>query len=248
MQASKIGSILRGGIGFGIVSLAGFSVWAFGGKWLTRHFGEAGLYCGCAVVFLGSSGLLLHPLLPGPRSLPRFYKVFLPAFFAYSILWCAAWFRLRFGPGEWMGSLLGTFAFATVTAWRLRNYRGLVTTGLVLFVLHSAGYFLGGYSMQWIGGSAGSALLTGLSKSQIAATAKLSWGLLYGLGFGAGADSNESGHLFQSVSDTIPGLSDSCRSEATLWVTHNGASDRSQVLARTFVFIRSPSEGRRFDR
>jgi len=30
------------------------------------------------------------------------------------------------------------------------------------------------------------------------------------------ADSDESGHLFQSVSDTIPGLSDSCRSEATL--------------------------------
>jgi hypothetical protein len=31
-----------------------------------------------------------------------------------------------------------------------------------------------------------------------------------------GADSDESGHLFQSISDTIPGLSDSCRSEATL--------------------------------
>jgi hypothetical protein len=30
------------------------------------------------------------------------------------------------------------------------------------------------------------------------------------------ADSDESGHLFQSISDTIPGLSDSCRSEATL--------------------------------
>ena len=30
------------------------------------------------------------------------------------------------------------------------------------------------------------------------------------------ADSDESGHLFQSMSDTIPILSDSCRSEATL--------------------------------
>jgi hypothetical protein len=30
------------------------------------------------------------------------------------------------------------------------------------------------------------------------------------------ADSDESGHLFQSVSDTIPILSDSSRSEATL--------------------------------
>jgi len=33
---------------------------------------------------------------------------------------------------------------------------------------------------------------------------------------GLGADSDESGHLFQSISDTIPILSDSCRSEATL--------------------------------
>jgi len=32
----------------------------------------------------------------------------------------------------------------------------------------------------------------------------------------ARADSDESGHLFQSISDTIPILSDSCRSEATL--------------------------------
>src|SRR5208282_1003580 len=30
------------------------------------------------------------------------------------------------------------------------------------------------------------------------------------------ADSDESGHLFQSISDTVPILSDSCRSEATL--------------------------------
>ncbi len=34
------------------------------------------------------------------------------------------------------------------------------------------------------------------------------------------ADSDESGHLFQSISDTIPGLSDSCRSEATLCGSH----------------------------
>ena len=31
------------------------------------------------------------------------------------------------------------------------------------------------------------------------------------------ADSDESGHLFRFISDTLPGLSDSCRSEATLW-------------------------------
>ena len=64
-----------------------------------------------------------------------------------------------------------------------------------------------------------------------------------------GADSDESGHLFQSISDTIPGLSDSCRSEATLWGSHKGVSDRSQGFATGFcVLIRSPSEGRRSGR
>jgi hypothetical protein len=38
----------------------------------------------------------------------------------------------------------------------------------------------------------------------------------FGIGVVQLADSDESGHLFQSISDTIPILSDSCRSEATL--------------------------------
>ncbi len=62
------------------------------------------------------------------------------------------------------------------------------------------------------------------------------------------ADSDESGHLFQSMSDTIPILSDSCRSEATLCVTYNGVSDRSQGFATSFALIRSPFQGRRLDR
>jgi len=62
------------------------------------------------------------------------------------------------------------------------------------------------------------------------------------------ADSDESGHLFQSISDTVPILSDSCRSEATLCGSHKGVSDRSQGLATVLVLLRSPSEGRRFDR
>jgi hypothetical protein len=63
---------------------------------------------------------------------------------------------------------------------------------------------------------------------------------------GVPADSDESGHLFQSMSDTIPGLSDSCRSEATLWVSHKGCPTGVKSFATVFVLIRSPSEGRRF--
>ena len=59
------------------------------------------------------------------------------------------------------------------------------------------------------------------------------------------AYSDESGHLFQSISDTIPGLSDSCRSEATRCGSDNGVSDRSQGLVTVFALPRSPAEGRR---
>jgi hypothetical protein len=43
-------------------------------------------------------------------------------------------------------------------------------------------------------------------------------------------------------------LSDRYRSEATLWVSHKGVSDRSQVIAAVFVLVRSPSAGRRLFR
>jgi hypothetical protein len=43
-------------------------------------------------------------------------------------------------------------------------------------------------------------------------------------------------------------LSDRYRSEATLWVSHKGVSDRSQVFATVFVLVRSPSAGRRLFR
>jgi hypothetical protein len=43
-------------------------------------------------------------------------------------------------------------------------------------------------------------------------------------------------------------LSDRYRSEATLWVSHKGVSDRSQGFALVFGLVRSPSEGRRWSR
>jgi hypothetical protein len=189
--------MIRGSIGFAIVSIAGFSVWAFGGRWFQANLGEAGLYSICAIVFLGSSGLLLHPLVQGPGQLLRFYKVFLPAFLAYAVVWCAAWFILRFGLGEWLGSLLGSIVFVAVTAHGFRNYKGVGKASILLFGFLSFGYFLGGKLMHWITGPMGAAMLAGLSKTQISVVAKLSWGLLYGLGFGAGI-----GYAFQTLQRT----------------------------------------------
>jgi hypothetical protein len=190
-------SIIRGSIGFGVVGIAAFSVWASAGHWFQTHLGEAGLYVACALVFICLSGLLLHPLLRGPGALPRFYTTFIPAFLAYAIIWCTAWFLLRFGPGEWLGSLFGTAAFVAVVSWRLQNFKGFLQTSLVVFALNSAGYFLGGKMMHWLLGATGSALFSELSKPDLMIVAKLGWGLLYGLGFGAGI-----GYAFYSVQKT----------------------------------------------
>ncbi len=185
-SSSLLRALLRGGFGFAIVSLVGFSVWAFAGKWLYPMIGEGGLYAACLLVFLGLSGLLLHALVRGPRPLWRFYGIFIPAFFAYAVVWCAAWFAWRFGVGEWVGSLAGTAIFVTVTTLRFGNYRGFIKACLVLFACHSAGYFLGGKWMQWMASPVAAAMFSGLSKPQLSGMAKLGWGLLYGLGFGAG--------------------------------------------------------------
>ena len=165
-------SVVLGSLGFAAVSLAAYAVWAFAGKWLTATLHEGGFYAVVAVVFLALSGLVLHKLVDGPNSLPRFLKAFVPAFIAYTAAWCACWFALGWVKGEWLGSLLGTAAFAAVLGWSLGNLKPLPKAALVLFMGHSAGYFLGGpvhYGMK-------EQRLLGI----------LLWGLLYGLGFGAG--------------------------------------------------------------
>ncbi|MBC8001158.1 MAG: hypothetical protein H7X97_01105 [Opitutaceae bacterium] len=179
-------SVLRGTVGFAAVSLAGFSVWAFAGRWFYTNTGEIGLYVACAVVFLGLSGLLLHPLLRGPESLIRFYKVFIPAFMAYAVVWSVAWFVGKTGLGEWIGSLAGSLVFTALIGRSLGNLRSWGQVAAVMFIAHSAGYFSGGKLMYWMIGPGGAEMFAGMAKAQISLMAKLGWGLLYGLGFGAG--------------------------------------------------------------
>ena len=178
--------MVRGSLGFAGVSVAAFAVWAFAGRWFYAHFGEAALYLACACVFLGLSGPVLHPLVGGRNSLLRFYKIFIPAFLGYAVGWCAAWFAFRFGWGEWLGSVVGSFAFTVLAALAFRNPCSWFKAGVVMFVLNSAGYFLGGKLMGWLSGPVGTAWLAGLSKNQVSVIAKLAWGLIFGLGFGAG--------------------------------------------------------------
>ncbi len=160
-------AVIRGALGFGAVSVAAYSVWAFGGKWFARHGGDAAMYPVIAVVFLALSGLVLHPLAGG---VGRFTRAFIPAFVAYAAVWCAAWFLIKKRPGEWVGSLAGSAAFALVAGALLGNLRPWFRATAALAVGHSAGYFLGGE----------------LYYATRSALGMLGWGLLYGLGFGAG--------------------------------------------------------------
>lgn len=175
-------SILVGALGFALVSLIAFSVWAFGGAWFRFPGGELTMYALIAVLFLGLTGVVLSRLVRGERPMARFYGAFLPAFFAYAIVWCLAWFLIKGRASEWIGSFAGSVVFATIVHARFKSMRGFVFTAVIVFIAHSLGYFLGG---EWMYGTLRNGL-AGLAKPQVALAAKLGWGLFYGLGFGAG--------------------------------------------------------------
>lgn len=176
----------RGALGFAGVSVLAYSVWAFGGRWFHRHGGEPALYLAIALVFLGLSGVFLQSLVAGPGRLGRFYRVFLPAFLVYAVVWCAAWFALRSKAGEWLGSLGGTVAFALLASRSLGHLPGARWSAPLLFLTHSAGYFAGGLWMGWLAGRSGREAFPGVDPAWLGAAAKLGWGLFHGLGFGAG--------------------------------------------------------------
>jgi hypothetical protein len=181
-STSMCQALLRGSLGFAGVSVAAFAVWACAGKWLHAHVGEAGLYVACAMVFIVFSGLALHGLARGPGSLVRFYKIFLPAFGCYAVAWSAAWLACGFGLGEWLGCLVGSFVLAVMIGRGLGHFHSVLKVSLVMFALHSAGYFLGEKLFYWLVNSTHG----GMRGTPLAALAKLGWGMLYGLGLGAG--------------------------------------------------------------
>ena len=172
-------STLHGSLGLGLVSLMAYSVWAF----VPRIAGsEVGMYALIALVYLLGSGFALCGLLQGENRLKRFYALFLPAFGGYAVLWSLAWFLIKHEQREWIAALAGTLFFAWVAWMKLGKARGFWIGAVVLFGLHTAGYFLGG---KWMYGLLDHGI-EGWAKPQVAIVAKLGWGLFHGLGFGAG--------------------------------------------------------------
>ncbi len=166
-------SLVRGMFGFTVVSVTGFVPWAVFGTWFHRQGGEAGMYAACAVVFLALTAPMLHRLIIGPGSMSRFYKVFCPAFAVYSVAWIVGWMTLRGHLGSIAGLLSGTVVMACMLVAAFDALRVVLKVFLSLFVLNSIGYFVGGVSEA--------ALI-----KEYPLYAKLSWGVFYGLGLGAG--------------------------------------------------------------
>ena len=159
--------MLLGAFSFALVSTAAFAVWAYGAA---CFIGELTMYAGCFGVFLLLAGLLLRPAV-GWGGWGTFYAQFTLAFLAYAMLWCVAYFWLRDGFGEWIASLAGSAAFVGVIAALRRGWPVFSMSAAVVFVTHSAGYFAGEHVCY-----------TALH----ATWSMLAWGMLYGLGFGAG--------------------------------------------------------------
>jgi len=180
-------SLVRGTVGFTIVSLGGFAPWVFAGQTFYRAVGEIGLYVACAVVFVVLSGLMLHRLIIGPGSLGRFYKVFTLAFLAYAVAWTIGWMVLRGHTGSVVGLLAGAIAMGAILAQTFAARNAMWKTIAVLFVGNAAGYFVGGWAHNVVLAMKETGVLGFvLDQPTRVALSKVVWGLFYGLGFGAG--------------------------------------------------------------
>ncbi|MDR3404643.1 MAG: hypothetical protein P4L99_19225 [Chthoniobacter sp.] len=165
-------SIVRGILGFTIVSVAGFLPWPIIERWVS-HPTEMELYVACTAVFIGLSGPCLHRLIIGPGSLARFYQLFALAFIAYAALWVTFWVMLRGDEGSLAGLLGGTVAMGAILAYAFDAPRVTLKVILALFVLNTLGYYAGGK-------------IEGKLALDHRLVAMLLWGACYGIGFGAG--------------------------------------------------------------
>ena len=180
-------SVLRGTVGFTIVSVAGFTPWVLAGNWFYKNPGEVAMYSSCALVFMGLSGLLLHRLVIGPGSLQRFYIFFCIAFAAYSVAWIAGWMSLKGHVGSIVGLFAGTLAMGLVFAAAFEAWGTVLKIIAALFVLNALGYFVGGWIEGYLAQQKEFGFLgLALSGSALTIFMKYAWAICYGVGLGAG--------------------------------------------------------------
>lgn len=180
-------SIASGSWGFTIASLVVYGSWALHGRAMYQTLGEGGAYAVWAIVFIALAGALLNPLVIGPGSLGRFYLLFATAFSAYAVLWSASWFLIRGRAGEWVGSFAGSAALALLLCAGFGMRRGCGKVVLMLFLLHSAGYFAGSVLHDFLRGTGSDQWLHhSFDRATRSWMSKLAWGFAHGAGLGAG--------------------------------------------------------------
>ena len=135
-----------------------------------QNLGVLGAYLAWTILFILLGGGVLGPLVVRRWQVPKFYLLFAAAFFVYAVGWVAAYFVLRGGVGEWIGSLVGSLLMGLVFAAGFGVIRFTITLSAILFVANSLGYFLGSAVNDSLGSRAGMLL----------------WGLIYGVCLGAG--------------------------------------------------------------
>lgn len=163
-------SVITGSFGFTVASLLVFATVAFGERWMYRHLSLAGAYLVWTLLFIVLGAGLLSPLVIGPGRERRFFLLFATAFLVYAAGWVGAYFSLRGTAGEWVGSLAGSSLMALVLAAGFGALTVWPRLLAVLLLTNSAGYFLGAWLNDVIGGRGGMLL----------------WGVAYGLALGAG--------------------------------------------------------------
>src|SRR4030095_3429157 len=109
-------ALVKGGVGFAVVSLCVFATVAFAERWMYLHLGLGGAYVTWTALFILLGGAALGSIVVGRWGLPKFFLLFGLAFFAYAAGWVAAYFTLHGMLGEWVGSLAGSILMALVFA------------------------------------------------------------------------------------------------------------------------------------
>ena len=163
-------SLVIGGLGFCAVSLCVFGTVAFAERWMYRNLTVLGAYLVWTVLFILLGGAVLGSLVVDKWRFPKFYLLYSLAFFLYAVGWVVAYFLLRDGAGEWLGSLAGSVLMALVFAAGFGVVRSTLKFAVILFIANSIGYFLG----------------LALNSYFRSSTGMLLWGASYGLFLGAG--------------------------------------------------------------
>ncbi len=172
---------------FGLVSLAVYGLWAFGGRFFYRHLGEGGFYLVCAMAFISLCGGLLPGLVVVRMPAHKFFALFGGAFALYAAGWSAGWFALGAGLGEWLASGVGTGLMAMVLCRVFGRGEAFPKVFVALFILHTIGYFMGSLFYGWLSPARyQSPPVEFISRAAFGLISKFQWGFFHGAFFGAG--------------------------------------------------------------